>query len=111
MSLNSLKRQYGHGSRREVLNRAIRAELPGGNDLLDRIKAVHGRLHGTPADHPSVPRLTARLAELMRQRADLASEIEAKHGVGRDTNRAARRIKPDSALQFAEQCELESAIQ
>ena len=107
MSLNALRRQYGRGSRREVINRAIRAELSGGNDLLDRINAVHGRLHGTPADHPSVPRLTARLADLMRQRAVMAATIEEKHGVGR--NRMRRNWT--AASEVVEKRELESAVQ
>ena len=91
MSLSSLRKTYGKGSRREVVNRAIRAEIPGGNALMNSLNAVHGRLHGMKLDDPNRQSVEARLAELVAQRDGMAAQIEAKHQIGENTNRSAPR--------------------
>lgn len=58
MSLRKLRDKYGDGKPRQVINRAIRAEMVGGDNLLDAMELV------------------ARLADRLKDR-DLAGTDEA----------------------------------
>ncbi len=46
MNTKDLKDKYGEGKTRGIINRAIRAEIPGGAELLD----LMDRLSGTDTD-------------------------------------------------------------
>ena len=43
MSTKDLKDKYGEGKTRGIINRAIRAEIPGGAKLLDLMDELSGR--------------------------------------------------------------------
>lgn len=46
MPLKDLKEKYGRqGKARQAINRAIRAELPGGHAALDAVEKWHGACH------------------------------------------------------------------
>ena len=76
MSLAALNRRYGKGSRREVINRAIRAEIRGGAEVLDSLAALHGRMRAG-----STPELEAAFSKRLTERDRLIREIEEKHGI------------------------------
>lgn len=92
MSLSTLRTTYGRGTRHDVINRAIRAECPQGNSVLDSIRALSSRLREMKSDHPQYERLSNRLAHWEVIRAELAKTMEEKHGVGPDLNLRRRAV-------------------
>lgn len=90
MSLSTLRKTYGNGTRREVINRAIRAECPGGNQCLDAIAALNVRITTLVRLGESSAHLVERLKIRDAERSQMAAQIEAKHNVGPNTNR--RRV-------------------
>jgi hypothetical protein len=91
MSLSTLRTTYGRGARRDVINRAIRAEFPGGNAVLDGLAALHARKRGLiAADQPVPDSLETQIARRQFHRDQMAAQIEAKHNVGPDLNRRAK---------------------
>jgi hypothetical protein len=79
MPLRELRRKYGKtsGSAREAINRAIRAELAGGNEALDGLELFHKivlRLGEFEADGR-----TPTLAQVAHDRlAGIANALEAE---------------------------------
>lgn len=71
MTLADLKAKYGKNKEARVLiNRAIRAELVGGNEALDALDALRNR-----ADEPTLQRLRAIVSAM-------ADEIRRRYGLG-----------------------------
>ncbi len=87
MSLSTLRRTYGQGTRHQVLNKAIRAECPGGNQIIDSIAALNCRITNTQLEGGDVSKLEELLAHWHGIRSQLAAELEVKHGVGPNLNR------------------------
>ncbi len=81
--LRDLREKYGKSNLRQAVNAAIRAELPGGNDVLDLLELTHhaaDRLGWEDADgQPSLLRVIherlARAANAMEQ------EIRRRYGM------------------------------
>lgn len=82
MPIRDLREKYGKGKGREVVNRAIRAELVGGDDCLDALQLMH--------------RLTTRLKD--RQIAGAADAQLALDAV--------RRISEIMAAEIAKRYDL-----
>lgn len=84
MSLAALQKLYGSGPRRSVMNRAIRAECPSGNAVLDALHAIDRRIANKTAAREFVRHdLYERRKELEAEREQLAQQIEAKYGIQR----------------------------
>ena len=84
MAMKELGAKYGKGSGRGLVNRAIRAELLGGNEALDALKAIHdAELHfaSNPAKcaaelsraHTLVSELVRKLSNEIARRYELPS--------------------------------------
>ena len=73
-----------------MLNKAIRAEYPNGNEIIDSIRALTCRITQGQPDGVDVSKLEERLAHWQAIRAKLAAELEVKHGVGPNLNRRHR---------------------
>lgn len=87
MSLSTLRTTYGPGSRRTVINRAIRAECPQGPECLDNMRALYCRIKALRESGASTEQAEQRLAHWESIRNLLAHQMEVKHGVGENTNR------------------------
>jgi hypothetical protein len=82
MGEKELREKYG-GKLAKAINRAIRAELPGGNDALDRLAKLSG-----PAAHASrgakgnepIPEMQA-FEKQKKLVASLESQIRQKYGI------------------------------
>jgi hypothetical protein len=70
-----LRKKYG-GKLAKAINRAIRAELPGGNPALDRLSQLAGpALHSGWYDHHGEP--TAEAAEYFKHKHNVVDKMEA----------------------------------
>jgi hypothetical protein len=83
----SIRKTYGNGTRHEVINRAIRAELTGGNECLETIRALNERIANLRNAGESTAYAEQRLRSWEQERDKMATHIEAKHQVGANMNR------------------------
>ncbi|HEY1922083.1 MAG TPA: hypothetical protein VGG44_04905 [Tepidisphaeraceae bacterium] len=71
-----LREKYG-GKLAKAINRAIRAEIPGGNPALDKLTQLAGpALHSGWYDAKGIP--TAEAAEYFRHKHEVVDKMEAR---------------------------------
>ena len=76
MGERELRDKYG-GKLAKAINRAIRAEMPGGNEALDRLTALAGpAMHSRWKDHRGVE--TPEAAAYFRHQRGVVDPMEAK---------------------------------
>lgn len=89
MGTRELRETYGKksGSAREAINRAIRAELPGGNEALDALTLFHEMKHRLDATGEN--RQAADICQVAMERvagiaAAMEREIRKRYGMKSD---------------------------
>lgn len=76
MGERELREKYG-GKLAKAINRAIRAEIPGGNEALDKLTALAGpALHSGWKDPKGLPTLEA--AAFFKHRRDVVEKMDAQ---------------------------------
>lgn len=80
MSIRDLKEKYGGSKGRQVVNRAIRAEIIGGNEALDAVECLR-RLHrlGVDRRYPWAADATAALNSVMAIVDEMSEEIARRY--------------------------------
>jgi len=78
-----LRRKYGEGKLRQVINRAIRAEIPGGSQTLDGLELLHKILRRIGETEPGGGPTIAKVAyDRLCEIADaMESEIRKRYGL------------------------------
>ena len=84
MTQKDLRDAHGEGKLRQVLNRAIRAEIPGGPETLDALELAHKILRRTGETEASGQPTIAKVAyDRLCGIADaMESEIRRRYGLG-----------------------------
>jgi hypothetical protein len=83
MATQDLRKKYGNGKQQQVINAAIRAEIPGGAEVLDLMELTHHagqRLGWREADgRPSILQV---IHDRLRVAAEaMESEIRRRYGM------------------------------
>lgn len=86
MSLIDLRNKYGKDNTHKLLNRAIRAEIPGGDQLLDAAEKISAALH-----NPSPQWAPERIHTIRKAREELAGlldglrdRLRAQYGISKE---------------------------
>ncbi|WP_321376979.1 hypothetical protein [Trichococcus shcherbakoviae] len=90
MSTRDLREKYGsNGGTPAVINRAIRAECPGGNEALDALRSFHeilrsDRLESNPTAKAMAEAARNRLVEIANA---MEAEIRRRYGMPPETRK------------------------
>lgn len=79
MGTRELREKYGKSTAEQAINAAIRAELPGGSELLDALEIAHkaaGR-----KDDPAAATVGRILTALRGAKAAMEAEIRRRYGM------------------------------
>lgn len=81
MSKNELREKYGKSKKtRELYNTAIRAEVPGGSDLLDLLELVSA-MRGRCGNHEELAKLTIIEDRIQTIRERMLIDVRNRWGV------------------------------
>lgn len=89
MPIRDLREKYGSGKARELVNRAIRAEIPGGAAVLDRLARWRHGLRELVEAGEATPHEEADYRAAVEERDRMADEIARRYGL--KTNTETRR--------------------
>lgn len=86
MSLQDLKAKYGGSKSRQAINRAIRAECPGGPEALDALELLykmsqrHGRGSEAEVGYLQVLGIVDAMEDVIRERYGMPERAEREDG-------------------------------
>lgn len=79
MSTRDLQEKYGAANSKAAINAAIRAEIPGGGELLDALETAHKAAGRN--DDPAAATIGRVLTALLRAKGAMEAEIRRRYGI------------------------------